>query len=85
VRPGATHPVHLHQLPCGVLEGGGHAVIDPAQPEGEDNEVWVEVTADAAGTARRAVGVTGTVAADAQSVVVHAPDAAKIACVDLGA
>lgn len=81
--PGETHPVHLHRLPCGVLEGGGHTLLDPTAPEGEGNELWVEVLADAAGTARRAVGAPALVGPDAQSVVVHAPDGTKIACVDL--
>lgn len=81
--PGGTHPVHLHRFPCDVLEGGGHTLLDPSQPEGEGNELWVEVVANDAGMAARAVGVTAIVGADAQSVVVHAPDTTKLACVDL--
>ena len=82
--PGAEHPVHVHTLPCDVEGGGGHYIVDPLLPEGETNELWPSVTADAAGSGSRAIAVTAMARADAQSVVVHdGADNTKLACADL--
>jgi Cu/Zn superoxide dismutase len=82
--PSAEHPVHVHDKPCDVEYGGGHYVIDAAGPEGEDNEIWPSVTANANGAGSRAIAVSHLARADAQSLVVHdGADAARLACVDL--
>ncbi|MEQ1570974.1 MAG: hypothetical protein ABMA64_35420 [Myxococcota bacterium] len=82
--PGGAYPVHVHALPCGVADGGGHYLIDPATPDaGEANELWVELVADATGVAKRSVGITHLARAEAQSMVVHSADGTRLACADL--
>jgi hypothetical protein len=82
--PGGTYPAHLHELPCGVLDGGGHYLVDPGIADGDEtNELWANVVADATGAAVRSVGFTHTARAEAQSVVLHAEDGTRLACADL--
>jgi len=82
--PNAVHPIHLHDAPCSVGDGGGHYYVDPGQSEvGESNELWVTVQSNENGYAKRAVGIPHVVRAEAQSMVVHAEDGARLACIDL--
>jgi hypothetical protein len=82
---GVAYGVHVHNLPCGVSNGGGHyqdVVGGPADPI---NEIWPGFTANAAGIGNGNATNDFTARPDAQSVVVHDPDAsnARIACADL--
>lgn len=85
-RPGAQHPVHVHEKPCAVDAGGAHFRFDTAQPFAEPNEIWPAFTADAAGSSGL-VEVTKPLRAGplAVSVVVHDPAnaARRIGCADL--
>jgi len=84
LEPNKTHPIHLHDAPCSEGDGGGHYFVDPAQAEvGESNELWVTVKANDNGYATRAVGIPHVVRAEAQSLVVHAEDGPRLACIDL--
>lgn len=82
--PNTAYTAHLHALPCGVLDGGGHYKIDPAGPDGDEaNELWVALRADGAGVMKRTVGITHQARAEAQSVVVHDEAGTKLVCADL--
>jgi Cu-Zn family superoxide dismutase len=87
-----TFGAHLHALPCGDTQGGGHYQHTPGTVN-DVSEVWLDFTTDASGRAIK--GVTKQVAlrvAQARSIVIHekATDpatgkaGAKLACVDLG-
>lgn len=82
--PDSEYPVHVHELPCQVLDGGGHYLIDPSLPDGDEaNEIWANVVGGPNGTGTRAVGVSHLARAEAQSVVVHSADGTRLACADL--
>lgn len=85
-RPGAAHPVHVHEKPCAVERGGAHFRFDTTQGFAEPNEIWPAFTADAAGSSGL-VEVTKPMRAGplAVSVVVHDPTnpALRIGCADL--
>ncbi len=82
--PNAEHPVHVHDKPCDVAEGGAHYFIDPAGPEGVENEIWPNVVANASGAGSRTLAVEHLARAEAQSLVIHdGADNARLACVDL--
>jgi hypothetical protein len=82
--PGAQYAAHLHELPCGVADGGGHFLYDPAQPDGTPgNELAVDLVAGADGTATRTVGEAWMARAEGQSVVLHSADGTRLACADL--
>lgn len=82
---GVAYGAHVHNLPCGVNNGGGHyqhVVGGPADPI---NEIWPGFTTNAAGIGSGNATNDFTARPEAQSVVVHDPDAgnARIACADL--
>lgn len=78
---------HVHHLPCGVAEAGGHYKFDPTVTEEvEDNELWLSIQATDAGTARSEIASDHLARLDAQSVVLHrvvGEEALKVACADL--
>jgi hypothetical protein len=85
LHPGVSYPAHVHNLPCTVSSGGGHyqnVVGGPADPV---NEIWPGFTTNAAGVGNGNATNDFTARPEAQSVVVHDPDAgnARIACADL--
>jgi hypothetical protein len=81
---GATYPVHVHDLPCSISDGGGHYLIDPAVGAAEANEIWLPITADDAGEAWTEVAAAHLARPEAQSIVIHDPvDKARLACIDL--
>ncbi len=82
---GMEYPIHVHELPCDVAEGGAHYKIDPSVEETvESNEIWLNVTADANGAASRMTSVDHLARAEAQSMVIHdGADNARLACIDL--
>jgi hypothetical protein len=78
-----TYGSHVHQLPCGVSDADGHYRNDPAGPAAPPNEIWPGFTTNDAGIGNGNATVRWVAGASAQSVVVHAPGGAKIACADL--
>lgn len=82
---GETYPVHVHDRPCSVDDGGGHYKIDAEEAETiEENEVWLPVTADDEGAGTSSVEVAHTARPEAQSLVVHHFDGGdRLACIDL--
>jgi hypothetical protein len=81
--PNTAYPSHVHQLPCGTSDADGHYKNDPAGPAAPPNEIWQGFTTDQDGVGNGKATVDWTAGATAVSVVVHAPNGAKIACADL--
>lgn len=84
--PNLAYPAHLHRFPCDVSAGGPHYKIDPAITDTvESNEIWPSFTTDENGNGEASMVVTHRVREDAQSVVVHNPEAdnAKLLCANL--
>lgn len=78
------YPVHVHDRSCDIADGGAHYVLDPAQPGSADNEMWLTLTTDGAGTGTATTTVLHTARPEAQSIVIHdAADGARLACIDL--
>ncbi|MEM7199798.1 MAG: hypothetical protein AAF628_06000 [Planctomycetota bacterium] len=81
--PMTAYGAHVHALPCGINEGGGHYKIDPTVAGTvASNEIWPAFTTDSAGVGRGMAVVSHDGRPEAQSVVIHAPDGTKIACAD---
>lgn len=90
--PQATYPSHVHAVACGALNtdgspalAGGHYKIDTTVTTTvASNEIWPgPITADEDGMANGKAKVAHSARADAVSVVIHAPNGAKIGCADL--
>jgi hypothetical protein len=86
--PAARYASHVHALPCGVADAGGHYKIDPTVTDAvEGNELWLALGDHARGAAVAFLSSPHRIRTDAQSVVVHREvDAAtrpKVACADL--
>ncbi len=81
--PNTDYPVHVHNAPCNVGNGGGHyqhvvgGDIDPT------NEIWPGFTSNAAGHGNGHAAHSFTARPEAQSVVIHDPGGPRIACADL--
>ena len=84
---GAVYNAHVHALPCGTGDAGGHYKLDPTVEEAlEDNELWPAIMPDAMGEASGMLMSDHLARADAQSVVIHRmtmDGAPKVACADL--
>jgi Cu/Zn superoxide dismutase len=79
-----TYPVHVHNLPCSIKDGGGHYLIDPAAGAAEQNEMWLPLTTDGDGIGWSQTFVAHLARPEAQSLVIHDPaDNARLACIDL--
>jgi Cu-Zn family superoxide dismutase len=85
LHPGVAYGAHVHNLPCGVSNGGGHYQHVVGGPVDPFNEIWPGFTANVAGIGSGNATNDFTARPEAQSVVVHDPDAgnARIACADL--
>lgn len=84
--PQGDYPVHLHHRTCVTNDGGGHYKIDPEIEETvEDNEIWLNFTAERDGNAAVEIEVEHTARPEALSAVVHDPEDSRIriACTDL--
>lgn len=81
--PDTAYGSHVHNKPCDDADGGGHYQDLPGGPVDSINEMWVSFTTNSAG-----IGLGKTINAfwarpEAQSIVVHDTDGARIACADL--
>ncbi len=85
LKPGVTYGAHVHNLPCGVNNGGGHYQQVVGGPVDAINEIWPGFTANPAGIGSGRAANAFTARPEAQSVVIHDPTAAnaRIACADL--
>jgi hypothetical protein len=81
--PNTAYPVHVHNSPCGVNNAGGHyqhvlgGVVD------RYNEIWPGFTTNRAGLGNGNAEHAFRARPEAQSVVIHDTDGARIACADL--
>jgi hypothetical protein len=82
---GETYTAHLHDLPCGVQNGGAHYKLDPGITDVvETNELWLELVADGSGVAEDSISIEHTARVDGQALVIHDPaDGARLACIDV--
>lgn len=80
--PSTTYAAHVHNQPCSVEAGGGHYKFDPASTEAT-NEMTFALEANAEGTASDSTWVAKIASAEAQSMIVHGADGARLACFDL--
>jgi hypothetical protein len=81
--PGTAYPVHVHNAPCAVNNAGGHYQHVVGGPVNNVNEIWPAFTADASGHGNGHAANAFTARPEAQSVVIHDVDGARIACADL--
>jgi len=81
--PNTTYGVHVHNLPCGENNGGGHYQNIPGGPVDPYNEIWPGFTTDENGVGNGKAVHAFYARPEAQAVVIHAPGGARIACADL--
>jgi hypothetical protein len=81
--PNTAYPVHVHNAPCDVNNGGGHYQDVVGGPSDAVNEIWPGFTTNADGHGNSHAANDFTARPEAQTVVVHDPDGARIACADL--
>lgn len=78
-----TYPVHVHNAPCNVNNAGGHYQDVVGGDVNNVNEIWPGFTTDASGHGNGRAANNFVARPQAQSVVIHDPDGARIACADL--
>lgn len=78
-----TYPVHVHNAPCTVNNGGGHYQDVVGGPVDSVNEIWPGFSTDASGHGNGNAVNGFTARPEAQAVVIHDTDGARIACADL--
>lgn len=81
--PDTAYPSHVHNLPCGVNNGGGHYQDVVGGPVDDVNEIWPGFTTNASGHGNGKAANDFTARPEAQAVVIHDTDGARIACADL--
>jgi len=81
--PNTAYGVHVHNLPCGVSNGGGHYQDVVGGAVDAVNEIWPLFTTNAAGIGNGYAANNFRARSEAQAVVIHAPGGARIACADL--
>lgn len=78
-----TYPVHVHNAPCAVNNGGGHYQHEVGGAVDSINEIWPGITSNVAGHGVGHAANDFTARPEAQAVVIHDTDGARIACADL--
>ncbi len=78
-----TYPAHVHNAPCNVGNGGGHYQDVVGGPVNNMNEIWPGFTTNSSGHGSGYAANEFTARPEAQSVVIHDTDGARIACADL--
>lgn len=81
--PNTTYPVHVHNAPCAVNNGGGHYQHEVGGPVDAINEIWPGLTTNAAGYGAGKAFNDFSARPEAQAIVIHDTDGARIACADL--
>lgn len=79
----SSYPTHVHNAPCDVNNGGGHYQDMVGGPVDSVNEIWPRVYTDGAGHGSGHASNNFIARPEAQSVVIHDTDGARIACADL--
>ena len=78
-----SYGVHVHNRACNDANAGGHYMHDPAGPVDPYNEIWPVFTTNPAGIGNGKAVHAFRARPEAQAVVVHDADGARIACADL--
>jgi hypothetical protein len=78
-----AYPIHVHNAPCAVNNGGGHYQDVVGGPVDNVNEIWPGFTTNASGHGNGYATNDFIARPEAQSVVIHDTDGARIACADL--
>jgi hypothetical protein len=81
--PYTSYPAHVHNAPCAVDNGGGHYQHIVGGPANSSNEIWPGFTTNASGQGNGHAANDFSARPEAQSVVIHDTDGARIACADL--
>jgi hypothetical protein len=81
--PNTTYPVHVHNSACSVNNGGGHYQDVVGGPVDNVNEIWPGFTTNASGHGNGYAASDFSARQEAQAVVIHDTDGARIACADL--
>lgn len=81
--PNTTYPVHVHNAPCAVNNGRGHYQHEVGGAVDNVNEIWPGFTTNDAGHGAGKAVNDFTARPEAQAVVIHDTDGARIACADL--
>lgn len=81
--PNTTYGSHVHNAPCNVNNGGGHYQDVVGGPVDSINEIWPGFTTNSAGIGNGMAKNDFIARPEAQSVVVHDTDGARLACADL--
>jgi hypothetical protein len=74
LKPDATYPVHVHNAPCTVNNGGGHYQDVVGGPVDKFNEIWPGFTTDASGHGNGRAANDFTARPEAQAIVIHDSD-----------
>jgi hypothetical protein len=85
LKPDETYPVHVHNAPCAVNNGGGHYQDVVGGLVDNVNEIWPGFTTDASGHGNGRAVNDFTARPEAKAIVIHDSDGsgARIACADL--
>jgi Cu-Zn family superoxide dismutase len=81
--PNTTYGSHVHNLPCGENNGGGHYQNVVGGDVDNVNEIWPGFTTNPDGVGNGKAKNDFIARPEAQSIVVHDVDGARIACADL--
>jgi len=84
--PNTTYGSHVHNQACDNGNGGGHYQHETGQgPDfvNDSNEIWLSFTSNAKGKGKSFAKHEHIAREEAQSVVIHDTDGARIACADL--
>jgi hypothetical protein len=81
--PDTTYPVQVHNAPCNVNNGGGHYQDIVGGAVDSINEIWPGFTTNSSGHGNGFAANNFTARPEAQAVVIHDTDGARIACADL--
>ena len=81
--PDTAYPVHVHNAPCTVNNGGGHYQDIVGGAVDNINEIWPVFTTNSVGHGNGLAVNNFTARPEAQAVVIHDTDGARIACADL--
>ena len=81
--PNTTYGVHVHNKACNDANGGGHYQNVPGGAVDPYNEIWPLFTTNPAGIGNGNAVHAFTARPEAQAVVIHDTDGARIACADL--
>jgi hypothetical protein len=81
--PDTSYQVHVHNAPCSVNYGGGHYQDVIGGPANDTNEIWPGFTTNANGRGNGHAANDFNARPEAQSVVIHDTDGARIACANL--